>query len=69
VDELGPGLYETLVTEGLKVQLAELADRLPSVRREVRTAEAPDRIAWHLSQQIDHPLPGDLFATFAAAVA
>lgn len=53
VEELGPGLYETLVTEGLKAQLDELAERLPSRQRELRAAEAPDRIARHLSRQIE----------------
>jgi hypothetical protein len=28
VEELGPGLYESLITEGLQVQLDELAGRL-----------------------------------------
>src|SRR5215210_1290765 len=51
--ELGPGLYEALITEGLKAQLIELAERLPSRQRELRAAEAPDRIAWHLSRQIE----------------
>ncbi|MEO7555639.1 MAG: DUF3427 domain-containing protein [Acidimicrobiales bacterium] len=56
MDELGPGLYEALVTEGLKAQLDVLADRLTSRVRDLRAAEAPDRIAWHLSQQIESAL-------------
>jgi superfamily II DNA or RNA helicase/HKD family nuclease len=56
VSQLGPGLYEALVTEGLKAQLDELADRLPARVRELRAAEAPDRIAWHLSRQIEAAL-------------
>ena len=43
------GLYESLVTEAL----AERLDRLPEDRRkhsdELRTAEAADRIAWHVA--------------------
>src|SRR5688500_5405791 len=56
MDELGPGLYEALITEGLKAQLDALADRLPSRVRDLRAAEAPDRIAWHLSKQIESAL-------------
>jgi superfamily II DNA or RNA helicase/HKD family nuclease len=53
MEELASGIYETLITEGLKAQLEELAERLPSRQRELRSAEAPDRIAWHLSKQIE----------------
>jgi len=90
------GLYETLITEGLAGQLGELEDRLEARHSELEEAEAPDRIALHLSRIIErafyflgpatyvkhesempmaitwrllHPLPGDLFASFAAAVA
>jgi hypothetical protein len=56
MEELGPGLYEALVTEGLKAQLDSLAERLPSRVRDLRAAEAPDRIAWHLSKQIESAL-------------
>lgn len=56
MEELGPGLYEALVTEGLKAQLEGLADRLPARVRDLRAAEAPDRIAWHLSKQIESAL-------------
>ncbi len=54
--QLGPGLYETLVTEGLRLGLDQLADRLTTEERPLRTAEAPDRIAWHLSRQIERAL-------------
>lgn len=54
--ELEPGLYEALITEGLRGKLDELADRLPSRIRDLRAAEAPDRIAWHLSRQIESVL-------------
>ncbi len=56
MDELGPGLYETLVTEGLKAQLDLLALRLSTERRSLRAAETPDRIAWHLSREIERAL-------------
>ncbi len=54
--ELGPGLYETLVTEGLRAQLDKLAQRFPSDLRDLRAAEAADRIAWHLSRQVERAL-------------
>jgi superfamily II DNA or RNA helicase/HKD family nuclease len=53
VEELRPGLYEALLTEGLKAQLDEFAERLPVDRRALQAAEAPDRIAWHLSRQVE----------------
>ncbi|MEJ7844462.1 MAG: DUF3427 domain-containing protein [Acidimicrobiales bacterium] len=56
MEELGPGLYEALITDGLKAQLDALADRLPSRVRGLRAAEAPDRVAWHLSRQIESAL-------------
>jgi hypothetical protein len=56
VEELGPGLYESLVTEGLETQLFGLADQLAAKQRGLRAAEASDRIAWHVSRQIDAAL-------------
>ncbi len=56
MEELGPGLYETLVSEGLKIQLDQLAERFPTEQRGIRAAEASDRIAWHLSRQIERAL-------------
>jgi superfamily II DNA or RNA helicase/HKD family nuclease len=53
VKELEPGLYERLLTEGLKAQLDELAESFPTQQRALRAAEAPDRIAWHVSRQIE----------------
>ena len=44
MDELGPGLYESLITEGLKAQLDAIASRSPSTVRALRAAEAPDWI-------------------------
>jgi hypothetical protein len=40
VEELGPGLYERLLTEGLKAQLDELAESIPTEQRALRAAEA-----------------------------
>lgn len=56
MEELGPGLYESLVTEGLKAQLDDLADQLPVELRPLRAADASDRIAWHLSRQVERAL-------------
>lgn len=55
-EELGPGIYEALVTEGLRARLDELSDSLPATTRALAPAEAPDRIAWHLSRQIERAL-------------
>ena len=44
MDDLGPGLFESLVTEGLRAQLAEIDDRLLPEKHALRSAEAPDRI-------------------------
>jgi superfamily II DNA or RNA helicase/HKD family nuclease len=53
VAEPVPGLYETLLTEGLKAQIEEVGGRLPAQVRPLRAAEAPDRIAMHLRMQIE----------------
>lgn len=51
--EPAPGLYEVLISEGLKAALDDLDARLISRSRPLRSAEAPNRIAWHLSRQIE----------------
>jgi superfamily II DNA or RNA helicase/HKD family nuclease len=56
VEELTPGLYEVLVTEGLKARLDTLAGALSTAQRALHAAEAPDRIAWHLSREIERAL-------------
>ena len=57
MEELAAGLYEVLVTEGLQARLDELAERLPDRAASACTpAEAPDRIAWHLSREIERAL-------------
>jgi superfamily II DNA or RNA helicase/HKD family nuclease len=68
VDELAPGLYELLVTEALKARLDTFGDRLRREQRDLRAAEAPNRIAWHLSQEIERAL-SDVAETHRAAVA
>ena len=54
--ELGPGLYESLITEGLRAQIAELSAQLPVDERPLDNADAADRIAWHVSQQVERAL-------------
>lgn len=53
--DLEPGLYETLVTEELAAELDGLAPLTPE-SKELRAAEAPDRIASHISRQIERAL-------------
>jgi len=56
VTELGPGIYERLITEGLRTQLDELAKNMPVDERPLNSADASDRIAWHVSQQVERAL-------------
>jgi superfamily II DNA or RNA helicase/HKD family nuclease len=56
MDELAAGLYEVLVTEGLRERLDELEARSPVEVRGLQAMEAPDRIAWHLSREIERAL-------------
>jgi superfamily II DNA or RNA helicase len=57
VGELQPGIYEVLVTEALRSQL-EILEGESSDTRQLRPAEAADRIALHLSRQIEQSLEG-----------
>ena len=50
-----PGIYEALVTEGLQARLDELTS-ISDRKRALRSAETPDRIALHLSRQIEQAL-------------
>lgn len=50
-----PGLYEQLITEALRTELASLDERLRPGRT-LHTAEAADRIALHLSRRIQRTL-------------
>jgi superfamily II DNA or RNA helicase/HKD family nuclease len=52
VAALGPGLYELLITEGLRAQLNELAAKLSIDERPLSSGDASDRIAWHVSKQV-----------------
>jgi superfamily II DNA or RNA helicase/HKD family nuclease len=56
VEDLGRGLYEILVTEAIQAEVDALTERLHPVQRGLRPAEAQDRIAWHLSKQIEAAL-------------
>ena len=51
--ELTPGIYERLITEGLRAQLDGLAKIMPVDERPLNSADASDRIAWHVSQQVE----------------
>ena len=46
------GLYEVLITEAIAQQLEQLDARLYPLRFDLRSAEAADRIALHLSRII-----------------
>src|SRR5258708_2890695 len=52
---MDPGIYEVLVTEALRAQLDSLEPRTRPTRP-LHTAEAADRIALHLSRQIEQSL-------------
>ena len=54
--ELGPGIYEQLVTVGLRAQLDDVAQGLPVEERALDSADASDRIAWHVSRQVERAL-------------
>jgi hypothetical protein len=56
VDELAAGLYEALVTENLRDRLSVIAGTPPSQQRALHAAETPDRVAWHLSREIERAL-------------
>jgi hypothetical protein len=56
MDELAVGLSEVLVTEGLQERLDELEARAGIETRALQPMEAPDRIAWHLSREIERAL-------------
>ncbi len=53
--ELNPGIYEVLVTEALRARLAPL-ESSSRPARPLHKAEAADRIALHLSRQIERSL-------------
>ncbi len=54
--DLIPGSYERLITEDLRAHLDELAGRVRVEVQPLSTADASDRIAWHVSQQVERAL-------------
>lgn len=50
------GLYEALLTDALAASLLDLDDRLDAQRHTLRSAEASDRIALHLSRVIERAI-------------
>ena len=55
MDDLGEGLYENLIDERLAERISHLAGDLV-VRRELRSAEAADRIALFASRQVERAI-------------
>ena len=53
---LDPGLYEALVTARLERRLDQLNERLATQRGALSTAEAPNRIALHLSRVVEQAI-------------
>jgi superfamily II DNA or RNA helicase/HKD family nuclease len=53
---MGPGIYELLLTELLRTELASLEGRFEKKSRPLHSAEAADRIALHLSRHIQQSL-------------
>jgi superfamily II DNA or RNA helicase/HKD family nuclease len=56
VAELWTGLYEVLITESLRAQLDQLTQQLTVMERPLDSADASDRIAWHVSRQVERAL-------------
>ncbi|WP_407345314.1 DUF3427 domain-containing protein [Pengzhenrongella phosphoraccumulans] len=56
VTELEPGLYELLITSGLRAKLDNLSSALVPRDRSLSSADAADRIAWHVSKQVERAL-------------
>lgn len=54
--ELEPGLYEVLITSGLRAKLDELSSALVPRDGRLSSADAADRIAWHVSKQVERAL-------------
>ena len=52
------GLYEVLITEAIASQLRDLGDDLHASSSGVRSAEAPDRLAFHLSRIVQRAIAG-----------
>jgi hypothetical protein len=56
--EQGRGLYEVLITEAIESRLRDLDTRLQARKGGLRTADAADRIALHLSRIIQRTVAG-----------
>ena len=56
MEDLPPGLYEVLLTEGLRERLDALTGAQYPKRRDLAAAETPDRVAWHLGREIERAL-------------
>ncbi len=55
MEALGPGIYELLVTEELRARLSALRG-LVAEQRGLHPAEAADRLAWHVSRELERAL-------------
>lgn len=56
MEELPRGLNEALVTEGLRARLVAHSDPDAVEQRALAASEAADRIAWHVSREIERSL-------------
>jgi len=56
VEELPRGLHEILVTEEMRAHLDALSDPDAAEERALQPYEAADRIAWHVSREIERSL-------------
>jgi len=56
VTDLEPGLYELLMTNGLRADLEHLSSSLAPRAGRLDSADAADRIAWHVSKQVERAL-------------
>lgn len=54
--ELDKGIYERLITERLREQLEALSESSRVDERQLRSVDASDRIAWHVSRQVERAL-------------
>jgi superfamily II DNA or RNA helicase/HKD family nuclease len=57
MDPLNPGLYELLITDDLAAQM-QMVDPVFRVTKPLAVADAPDRLALHLQQQVAVALEG-----------
>ena len=54
--ELEPGIYELLVTRQLRARLETVSSALVPSDRPLSSGDAADRVAWHVSRQIERAL-------------